>query len=265
MLTVTDLCDYSWCPYSLYLRKVQHIRPPPTASMVRGTIIHAMKEQCNRTEPVIAAHEIPPTATLADIQEILFRNAYAHAKNALVKLRRPYEDAGGDALELLAELKTEARYDSLIKAATFKKACASMPYETALEMAFPTRSAELPLHDKGIGLRGRIDAVEEPQPGVMIPVDYKTGAFSGEVTDQQRLQIGAYTILIERVLGCSSPLGLIVYTGFGVTVPVVPGERGRQQVYESLEAAKKLVLSKKEPEKKEGKRCSGCIYAPYCT
>ena len=265
MLTVTDLCDYTWCPYSLYLKKVRHIRPPPTAAMVRGTIVHAVHEQCNRTEPALAMQEFTATSPLESIQSSLFRNTYQHAKNAILRHRQAYEGAGGDALALLADLKRNARYDSIIKAASFKKACVSHPVETAWSITFPPRRAELPLEDKALGLRGRIDAVEEPEPGIMIPIDYKTGACDGQCSEQHRLQVSAYSLLLETVYGCMSPMGIIVYTDSGRNVPIVVGQGAKAAVRRTIDASNKILFSKKEPEKKEGKKCSGCIYAPYCT
>lgn len=265
MLSVTDLCDFSWCPYAFYLKKVLRIRPPPNAAMVRGTILHSIMEQRTRTEQSLMRQETTERSSIDDIRNTLFRSAYQHAKNAVMRHKGYYVEAGGDPLELLSQLKTDVKYDSLIKAASFKKACASKGFETALDMVFPQRKTEVPLQDKGLGLRGRVDAIEEPEPGVMIPIDYKTGYSQDGATDQHRLQIAAYSVLIERVLGCKAPLGMLIFSDYDAHIPVIVDERSKATVLETLDAAKRIMRTKKKPEKKEGKKCSGCLYRQYCT
>ena len=227
MITVTDLCDYKWCPYQVYLKKVKKIRPPPTPQMVRGIVVHKVKEDISKSEKILLGDKVQEGHGIEDIRKIIFDNAYQCAKNAILKEKRKLEEVGIDPMELLSELKRDLHYDSISTAAKLKRALERTDLANALETMYPEGKMECMLEDRELDLRGRIDRYEQVGD-ICIPIDYKSGNFRGEVSDSQRVQISAYAIMIERNLGSKVPFGLIEYTNLDRILPVIVDERARE-------------------------------------
>jgi len=264
MITVTDLCDYVWCPYQVYLKKVKRIRPPPTPQMVRGTVIHKVKEDISRSEKILLMDRVGEGSGIDDIRKVIFDNAYQCAKNAVLKERARLEGAGLDPMDLLSELKRDLYYDSISTAAKLKRALERSDLPTALESMYPECMMECMLEDGELGLRGRIDRYEQVGD-VSIPIDYKSGSFKGEVTDSQRVQIAAYAIIMERNLNTRVPFGLIEYTNLDRILPVIVDDAARNDVMKILDEVKRIVYEKNEPEKNKDWRCSYCSFKEHCT
>jgi CRISPR-associated protein Cas4 len=263
MITVTDLCDYVWCPYQVYLKKVRKIRPPPTPQMVRGILVHKVKEDVSNSERILLENRVNESSSIEEIRKVIFNNAYQCAKNAVLRDRSSLEGVGLDPMDILSELKKDLYYDSISTAARLKRALERADLHTALEMMYPECKMECMLEDRELDLRGRIDRYEHVGD-VTIPIDYKSGNFKGEVTDSQRVQIAAYAIMLERGLNTRVPFGLIEYTNLDRILPVIVDQYARNEVMEILDKVKKIVYEKKEPEKNRDWRCDYCSFKEHC-
>lgn len=263
MITVTDLCDYVWCPYQVYLKKVKKIRPPPTPQMVRGTVIHSIKEEVSKRERILVSSHISEGSSLDEIRKCIFDNAMRCAKNVILKERQGLEAQGVDPMALLSELKSDFHYESIASAARLKRLIERIGLGAAIEMTYPEQEAEFVLEDKELDLRGRIDCFEQVG-GMSIPIDYKSGNMHEDVTPSQRMQISAYAVMMERSMNTKVPLGIIEYTNFGRLRPVIVDDEAKEDVYKTLEAVKRIVYGKEEPEKNIGKRCNYCSFKEYC-
>ena len=263
MISVTDLCDYLWCPYQVYLKKVKKIRPPPSPAMVKGIVIHKIREETTKREKILVKDGTNERSSFEDVRKIIYGNAYQCAKNVVMRERKKLEQYGMDHLEILSEVKRELRYDCIITAAKFKRIMDKAGLETALDMMYPEGQPECMLEDREMGLRGRIDHYDR-FGDICIPIDYKSGKHYDEVTPSQIMQISAYAILMERKMNANVPLGIIEYTQIGRMMPVIVDENAKKGVYDTLERVKKIILEKKEPEKNIGKRCNYCSFREHC-
>jgi CRISPR-associated protein Cas4 len=266
MISVTDLCDYLWCPYLVYLKKVRRIKVPPTPAMVRGTVLHKVREDLQRRERVVLLNTLEPSTPFADIQSMLFSNGYQCAKNAVLRYRSRLEKAGIDPIELMSFLKQELKLESIVRAARIKRAVAATDVRTAIDLVVPDQRAEEMVEDQALGLRGRIDKIDERRSGP-IPVDYKTGAYYDDPPEGQKVQLYAYALLLERQRGCSVPFGIIEYTSIDRQVPVLIGEDEKRYVLTLLDDVKRIVERKEEPKEEEIKKekCGACHFAGQCT
>jgi len=159
-------------------------------------------------------------------------------------------------------LKQELKLESIVRAARIKRAVAATDVRTAIDLVVPDQRAEEMVEDQALGLRGRIDKIDERRSGP-IPVDYKTGAYYDDPPEGQKVQLYAYALLLERQRGCSVPFGIIEYTSIDRQVPVLIGEDEKRYVLTLLDDVKRIVERKEEPKEEEIKKeksiiCSDC-------
>jgi len=264
MVTVTDLCDYVWCPYLVFLKRVKRIRPPPTPQMVRGTIIHKAKENISKSERIILENKVNDDSSMEEIRKLVFDNAYQCAKNAVLREGKRMKEMGMDKIELLSEIKRDLFYESISTAVRLRRALDKADLKTALDSIYPPCEMECMLEDRELGLRGRIDRYEQVGE-ISIPIDYKTGSFNGEVSRSQKIQIAAYALIMERKLNTRVPFGLIEYTNVNRVLPVIVDDAAKREVKVTLEKVKEIIEKKKESEKNKDWRCSYCSFREHCT
>lgn len=266
MITVTDLCDYVWCPHLVYLKKVRRIKVPPTPAMVRGTVLHKVREDREARERIVLTNTLEESTSFSEIQSIIYSNGYQCAKNAVLKFRPRLEKAGIDPIELMSFLKQELKLESIVRAARIKRAMAATDVRTAIDLVLPDQRAEEMIEDGSLGLRGRIDKIDERRSGP-VPVDYKTGAYHDEPTPGQQVQLAAYALLLERQRGHRVPFGIIEYTAIDRQVPVLIGDQQKEYVLALLDEVKRIVEQEEEPKEVEIKKekCGACHYREHCT
>ncbi|MCS6913776.1 MAG: type I-MYXAN CRISPR-associated endonuclease Cas1 [Myxococcales bacterium] len=129
-----------------------------------------------------------------------------------------------------------------------------------------------------LGLRGRVDAVR-CRDGQLMPVEVKKGraapAQPGGDPDgggdgktawsPDRIQLGAYALLLEEALGVRIDEGRVRYLADQVTVRVPIDDALRQQVHAHIARARALRLQVVRPPVTDNERlCVRCSLAPVC-
>jgi CRISPR-associated protein Cas1 len=120
-----------------------------------------------------------------------------------------------------------------------------------------------------LGIRGKLDAVRRRQ-GSWIPYEHKRGRAKShdgvpDVWESDRLQVGAYALLLEEHLGEPVSEGRVRYHADNVTVRVQIDDRLRSEVAAAVARAGELRKSVERPPVTEDERlCPRCSLAPVC-
>jgi CRISPR-associated exonuclease Cas4 len=118
------------------------------------------------------------------------------------------------------------------------------------------------LSDAATGLSGKLDLLLRGEKTAAV-VDFKLT--SGEVGENHRMQLAAYAVLVERVLGLAVPLTFVfrIPDNMVVAVPVT-GEL-REKVAAGVAAIRNMCENQELPEATSVRaRCVECEYANYC-
>jgi len=128
---------------------------------------------------------------------------------------------------------------------------------------------EMSLESERLGVKGKLDALRR-RDGKLIPYEHKKGrsrkAQAGhEAWPSDRLQLGAYAMLIEEATGEVIPEGRIRYHGDNVTVRVPVADDLRAEVVRAVARARELAETPLRPAVTTNERlCAHCSLAPVC-
>jgi CRISPR-associated protein Cas1 len=125
------------------------------------------------------------------------------------------------------------------------------------------------LESATLGIKGKLDALRR-RGGALIPYEHKKGrARKGEggpeAWPSDRLQIGAYALLVEEATGEAVPEGRIRYHVDGRTVRIAIDDDLRRDVRAAVQRARDLSVSTVRPPVTANERlCGRCSLAPVC-
>lgn len=118
------------------------------------------------------------------------------------------------------------------------------------------------LHSPRLGLAGQLDLLIKT-PQAAHPVDFKDT--EGGVRANHRVQLAAYALLVEEVLGLRAPTGYIYLVPSKKVEEVPLGTPEREDVLRRLEAIRRMVAAETlPPPTKVRARCTECEYRNYC-
>lgn len=129
---------------------------------------------------------------------------------------------------------------------------------------------DLYLEDENLGLRGRIDVLRQ-RDGQTIPYEHKRGRCHRDENNQpqawesDKLQILAYSCLLEVALNTRIAEGRIRYHADNIIIHVPVDDAGRKWVREAIQQAQQLKNSPYRPAVTNNEHlCSRCSLAPVC-
>ncbi len=120
-----------------------------------------------------------------------------------------------------------------------------------------------------LGIRGAVDVLRR-RDGRTIPYEHKRGRAAGtkgarEAWNTDRLQIGAYAMLVEEATGEPIDVGRVRYHADQVTVLVPIDECLRAEVRAAIARARQLRLTVERPPVTSNERlCARCSLASVC-
>ena len=127
----------------------------------------------------------------------------------------------------------------------------------------------LVLESETLGLRGKIDCLRR-RDGQLVPYEHKRGraakgASGPDAWPSDRLQVCAYTLLLEEHTGTSINEARIRYHATNSTVRVSVDDAARADVQKAVARVRELRLSVERPPVTENDRlCLRCSLAPVC-
>lgn len=125
------------------------------------------------------------------------------------------------------------------------------------------------LESETLGLQGRVDVLRR-RDGALVPYEHKRGRSApGEgaraAWETDRIQVGAYALLLEEAFGQHIPEGRVRYHADNLTVRVPIDDALRTAVRSAVERARELGRqSLRPPVTSEPNRCTRCSLAPVC-
>lgn len=140
----------------------------------------------------------------------------------------------------------------------------------ALDADDEGESVSLELASESLGLVGKVDCLKR-RDGTYLPYEHKRGKPARsrdndpEAWPSDRLQVIAYTVLLEEAFGQAIPEGRIRYHAANVTVRVPIDERARADLAAAIADARQLRESTDRPPITDNpKLCEKCSLAPVC-
>lgn len=265
MIYVTDLTEYLFCPYKLYLKKIKGLPLPQTPEMLTGTIIHKIYEEVLLRERIIIDQRIDEKMGIDEIFKILYADSKRVIKNIMIKNKEKLKDAGVDYLELIKELQEELKEDELLKSIRIKKYIALYGKDQNLyKNLFMIKDMEYSVFSNELGLSGKIDKLEEDSEGNLFPIELKTGLFSNGIRKHEKLQVSAYALLLEKERGIKIPLGFLEYYQVKQRIPFLIKDEDKKEVLDILAKVKELLEGEREPKKERKNFCNRCGYNDFC-
>ncbi|NMC61037.1 MAG: CRISPR-associated protein Cas4 [Candidatus Methanofastidiosa archaeon] len=265
MIYVTDLTEYLFCPYKLYLKKIKGLPLPQTSDMLMGTIIHKVYEEILSREKIIIEQRINEDMEIDEIFKILYADSKRVIKNTMLKNKEELKDKGINYLDLIKELQEELREEGLLKSLRIKKYITQYGKDENLyRNLFAMKEMEYLISSKELHLVGKIDKLEEDSEGNLFPVELKTGLFSNGIKKHEKLQVAAYALLLEKEKGVRIPVGFIDYYQVKQRLPLLITEEDKKKVLEILSKVKLLFDEQIEPKKERKNLCLKCGYKEFC-
>ena len=127
----------------------------------------------------------------------------------------------------------------------------------------------LVLESEAFGIRGKVDCLRR-RDGQLIPYEHKRGRSAkgddgAQAWPNDRLQVCAYTLLLEEHTGTTITEARIRYHANNMTVCVLVDQKAREDVRKAVARAQKLSQSVERPPIAENDRlCLRCSLAPVC-
>ncbi len=128
----------------------------------------------------------------------------------------------------------------------------------------------LELSSNALGLFGKVDCLRR-RDGSYLPYEHKRGRphrnddGTSSAWPSDRLQIVAYTVLLEETIGQAIPEGRVRYHAANITVRVPIDEPARTELREAIATAQQLRSSLERPAIADNEHlCEKCSLAPVC-
>ncbi|MEO8906237.1 MAG: type I-MYXAN CRISPR-associated endonuclease Cas1 [Polyangiaceae bacterium] len=125
------------------------------------------------------------------------------------------------------------------------------------------------LESEALGLQGTVDVLRR-RDGQLIPYEHKRGRSAGskharEAWQTDRIQVAAYTMLIEEAFGQAIAEARVRYHADNVTVRVAVDAELRQAVRDAIARGRALRATTERPPVTENERlCARCSLAVVC-
>jgi len=124
----------------------------------------------------------------------------------------------------------------------------------------------LSFESESLGIQGSLDLLRHRDGGLVV-YEHKIGRATAEkgAWDSDRVQCGAYALLVEEALGRRVAEARVRYHASEVTVRVPVDEALREEVRATIARARELQRSTERPPITEHeRRCEKCSLAPIC-
>ncbi|HDN83574.1 MAG TPA: CRISPR-associated protein Cas4, partial [Candidatus Altiarchaeales archaeon] len=254
LINVSELSQYCYCPKSVYF-SIQGVKPERSEELLAGEIEHLVWREFSFHLPQ-AIEKVNKPFSKNEIFELLnrelekvvtrvpyiYRNELAGLEfNSYVpKLRRNFNKS----LEHIAE-KVSLMLEEMEKAAV-------------IERLTPWR-VEFFLKSEKLGLQGKIDKVMLID-NKYIPVEIKTGNFHGRVWLKDKIQVCAYSMLLEECLKLKEAIsyGIVEYSNYQESVVVINSEKLRREVFRIRDKILEIINGKVPKGVKNSKKCMSC-------
>jgi len=257
MIYVTDVSQYAFCPYSIYLRKIRKIKVV-TPPMIFGDIYHRISERIEKRERVVFDIFVEEDMGAEEIASIFYDDTKKVVRNTVLRNKRRITE---DILGTIERLNQLFLRKSMDKALLLKEAMKTYRKKDIYDVVFPEALTELSIASKKLNLCGRIDRVEEID-NKYYPVEIKTST-ADKYMEKDILQLAGYALLLESKFGIPVDKGVIDYVVLNKKYEVEIDNSLKNDVLKIKNSVEE-ILNGYVPEKKRRKECEFCNLRDIC-
>ncbi len=205
MIYVTDVSQYAFCPYSLYLTRVQRVKVT-SPQMVFGSIYHRITRKMEKRQRTVFDIFVNEEMSAEEIAEVFRKDAQKVVKHTVLRNKKKLKK---NKLEVIRELNDLFSRKCRENASLLREAMDNYGKKDVYEIVFPEKFTEFPIKSEKLNLSGRVDRIEE-RGGRYYPEEIKTGR-STEFMEKDMLQLTGYALLLEEEFDTSVDRGVINY------------------------------------------------------
>ncbi len=259
----SDLNTHAFCPRKIYLSRVLKLGKKPTKEMYRGIIEHILRKELSFRYPRILERVSEPM----EISESVDREIDSILKGFPFIYRELVNQSPEDVdcNTILQELVAGLHHETAALHRTLEFMVEEAGLQKAIEEVTPWR-IEYAVESRELGISGRIDKVLR-RNNIYIPVEVKTGRVPSSVWWGDRLQVAAYSMLLEEELdSVDISFSIVEYTRSSERCPVKVTERLRRAVLETRDDIIR-ILGGFVPEvccHGNNNKCSVCSFKTEC-
>ncbi|MFH1722323.1 MAG: CRISPR-associated protein Cas4 [Candidatus Altiarchaeota archaeon] len=260
LVSASTLSEYNFCPRAIYLRKSLGFGSEKTEKMQEGLMSHLVRKELSLRQAKIIRR-------VKDVEEIglLLNRELAQIIKEIPTIYKERLE-GMDANKLLAKIEGDIKNELQFQEEHLAVMVDELGLKETLTYITPWK-VEYPLRSEILGLSGRIDKIYRNE-SESYPVEIKTGTAPKEYTwEGDRIQVGAYALLLEEKLAQTIRYAKVEYTQSMEQRPVNITEKLRRLVFETRDNVTYILEEKIIPEicvHGQGKKCHNCGYKEKC-
>lgn len=260
MITLSNIRDYLYCPEKLNLRLENS--DIQTEAMVTGKIF----KEAYMGFTGIVQRNIWGLSGEFSIKEIL-NELFKDVPEFIDTIYHRYEEEGiDDPTMVFKKLKEDLRFNSwLIALKTQKILRDGRIGSEVVNILFPPCFMDFKIENKEVGLGGRIDKIE------IIDGDYYPIKIQGNLPplkglwESDKIQIAAYSFLIEEEFNKDVQVGFINYVKTGSKKPVINSAMLNDKFIEMFEEVRSMIYDGNTPKFHLNiNKCRSCEYSEIC-
>jgi len=254
---VSSLNEYSFCPRCIYLRHILKVTPEKSIDQILGIIGHGIRKELSLRQ----YRMISGIKSVDEIQNRLLDELDKIIIDLPFIYREKFE--GFDYSQYIPQIKSEILREINVLNEKLCGMIEELGLQRSLELLTPWK-VEFTIKSDELKLSGRIDKIMKFD--TLIPYEIKTGDASEDVWEGDRLQLGAYAILLEEKFDTLIPYGYVEYTRIHEKRPVLITEQLRRRVINTRDNIID-ILNGKIPEicsHGSGAKCDACGYKEEC-
>jgi len=264
-IPVTFLTSYLYCKRKFFLEQVAGIVEPPKEVLVKGKIKHNVFDLVNKQERGIVL-SIKNDNKSEIIQK--YRESYSkNLKNILLINKKPLQQLNIKLIDAYNELwsffeeESASRAENVYKFLKTKRVFGKELWESLT----PKIESEVYVESDNLQLKGKIDRIEKHNETI-IPVELKTGNVPKEgVWESHMIQIAAYMLLLEDVLGKKTVVGKVKYIKNNILREVHMNPFLKEEIRRLVKEVQEFLAKQDIPDfAKNKKKCESCGLREDC-
>lgn len=247
-ISVTLLSSYLYCPRKIFLERVLGMYEPPKDALIKGTVKHLAFEMINDSEERIVK-SVKNKEILSEIGNIYEKEYIKILRQAVLKNKKELEKFDVNLKDFFN--KTKPIFINLSQSRAFNVLSFSEKHnvfgDELWEKLTPKIQSELNIFSPGLELSGIIDQLEIYEHGY-VPIELKSGKAPREdAWHNHKIQLGAYSLLIEEKFKTNIKEGFIHYIDSDSRRHVPMNVFLKDEVIELRDKVKKLLSEKELP------------------
>lgn len=265
-ISVTALTGYNYCARKLFLGEVLKIKEPITKHLVLGRILHSFVEETNKIEEKIVK-KISEEISIEDLGKI-FREPHSEIlKKMMIKNQFELKEFGLDIAETYKEMWQLSKQvaDERTKIISETIARKGLGGEKLWRAIKPKIIAELSISSSELGIKGRIDQIEDYEE-YYCPIELKSGKAPREgAWKDHQLQLAAYALMLEERFKRPAQKGIVYYLGSNTKVEQPINSFLKDELKELIKKVRELLDGTEIPDYAENKnKCERCGIKKKC-